>query len=119
MSSTEEQRRQKQIEELRGELGETVEALVHKVDVPARAKERGRQLQQQAAERGVELLERSQEWKVRLIQRGNVLRERALDASQLARRAAGQSPRLRWNALASIGIAVVIFIVIVRRVRAS
>jgi phosphate starvation-inducible protein PhoH len=119
MSSTEEQRRQKHIEELRGELGETVAALAHKVDVPARAKQRGQQFQQQAAERCVELLERSQEWKQRLIQRGSVLRERALDASRRARHAANRSPKPRWATLASGGIAAIILIVIIRRVRAS
>ena len=50
----EEQQLQEEIEELRGELGETVEALVHKADVPARAKERGAELTERAVDRGIE-----------------------------------------------------------------
>ena len=60
MSSSERQRLeeeqlQREIEELRSDLGETVEALVHKADLPARAKERGSELADTARERGGEL----------------------------------------------------------------
>ena len=62
MSSSERQRLeeeqlQREIEELRSDLGETVEALVHKADVPARAKERGSELAERAIDRGTEITE--------------------------------------------------------------
>ncbi len=141
MSSSEQQRLEKEIEELRGELGETVEALVHKVDVPARAKERGSELaeqalergielQQQAAARGSELVERGNEFKDEVLERGNEfkdlmaersseLRDRAVDAVERARVAVNQMPSDRWVKLASAGFALIVFTIIVRRMRAA
>jgi uncharacterized protein YfaS (alpha-2-macroglobulin family) len=50
-----EERLREEIEELRGELGETVEALAYKANVPARAKERGIAVKEEAIERGLEV----------------------------------------------------------------
>jgi hypothetical protein len=75
-----------------------VEALVHKVDVPARAKERGNELTQEAIERGIELhqqaiergsamagqaIERGGELKTLVAERGSELGKRAIDAGAL------------------------------------
>lgn len=94
--SAEQERLQAEIEELRGELGETVEALVHKADIPARAKERGHELKEQALERGSELKDQA-------VERGSELKDQAVE---------------RWPALAGAGVALVILLVMVRRVRA-
>ncbi len=75
MSSSEQQRLEREIEELRGELGETVEALVHKVDVPARAKERGNELAEQALERGIELQQQAVTRGSELLERGNEVKD--------------------------------------------
>jgi len=146
MSSSEQQRLeeaqlQEEIAELRSDLGETVEALVHKVDLPARAKDRGNEfkeeavergieLQQQAVERGTELLERGNELKGELLERGNELkgqalarsselRDRAVEAAERAREAVSQAPKERWVKLACAGLAMIAVMVIVRRVRTS
>jgi hypothetical protein len=50
-----EERLQEEIEELRGDLGETVEALAYKANVPARAKERGTAVKEEAIQRGLEV----------------------------------------------------------------
>jgi hypothetical protein len=70
--SLEEEQLQREIEELRSDLGETVEALVHKADLPARAKERGAELTEQAIDRGTDLTGRA-------IERGMELREQAVE----------------------------------------
>jgi hypothetical protein len=70
--SLEEEQLQREIEELRGDLGETVEALVHKADLPARARERGAELTEQAIDRGTELTGRA-------IERGMVLSDQAVE----------------------------------------
>ena len=141
MSSSEQQRLEQEIEELRGELGETVEALVHKVDVPARAKERGNELAEQALERGIklqqqavtrgsELLERGNEVKDQVTARGNELKDQvtargselrdgAIGAVERARGAISQTPTDRWAKLASAGLALIILAIMVRRVRAA
>jgi Protein of unknown function (DUF3618) len=127
-----EERLQEEIEDLRGDLGETVDALVHKVDLPARAKERGREvkeealergieLQQQAAERGSELSGWAIEWcnevKAQVVGRGSELRDRAVDAAERARESISQTPSERWAKLAGAGLALLAMTVIVRRVR--
>jgi uncharacterized protein DUF3618 len=129
-----EERLHEQIQELRSDLGETVEALVHKVDVPARAKERGNELTQAALERGIALhqqavergsalagqaIERGDELKALVAERGSELRERAIDAAQRTREAVGQTQRDRWARLATAGVALITLVVIVRRVRRS
>ena len=141
MSSSEQQRLEREIEELRGELGETVEALVHKVDVPARAKERGNELAEQALERGIELqqqavtrgselLERGNEVKDQVTARGNELKDQvtargselrdgAIGAVERAREAISQTPTDRWAKLAGAGLALIILAIMVRRVRAA
>ncbi|MBV9060402.1 MAG: DUF3618 domain-containing protein [Pseudonocardiales bacterium] len=70
--SLEEEQLQREIEGLRSDLGETVEALVHKADLPARARERGAELTEQAIDRGTELTGRA-------IERGMELSEQAVD----------------------------------------
>jgi Protein of unknown function (DUF3618) len=70
--SVEEEQLQREIDELRSDLGETVEALVHKADLPARARERGAELTEQAIDRGSELTGRA-------IERGMELSEQAVD----------------------------------------
>ncbi|MDQ3764279.1 MAG: DUF3618 domain-containing protein [Actinomycetota bacterium] len=130
----EEERLQEEIEELRGDLGETVEALVHKADLPARAKERGNELKEQAVERGIELqqqvVERGSELSERVIDWGNKvtaqvversseLRDQAVDAAERAREAVSKAPTDRWAKLAGVGLALIAMLIIVRRVRAS
>lgn len=139
MSSSDRQRLQEkqlqaEIQQLRGDLGETVEALAHKADVPARVKERGAELteraldqgvelHQQAIERGNELGARAIEWcngvKARAAGRGSELRDQAVSTAERARGAVSQTPPNRWATLASTGLALVALLVLVRRVRAS
>jgi hypothetical protein len=126
----EEERLQAEIVGLRSDLGETVEALVHKADLPARAKERGNELkaeaielQEQVVDRTVELsgraIERGNEWKAQVVEHGSELRGRAIDAAERTREAVSQTPTDRWAKLAAAGIALVTVLVIVRRVRRS
>jgi Protein of unknown function (DUF3618) len=70
--SVEEEQLQREIEELRSDLGDTVEALVHKADLPARARERGAELTEQAIDRGTELSGRA-------VERGMELSEQAVE----------------------------------------
>jgi hypothetical protein len=91
MSSSERQRLrearlQEETEELGSDLNGTVEAVVHKADLPSRARERS---------------------------------NRAIDAAERARETVSQTPTDRWAKLAAAGVALVLMIVIVRRVRAS
>lgn len=99
-SSSEQERLQDEINELRGELGETVEALVHKADIPARARERGTQLRDQAVERGVEL------------------RDRAGRRAEQARDAVGHTLTNRWVLLAGAGAVLLTAFVVARRIKA-
>jgi Protein of unknown function (DUF3618) len=143
MSSSEQQRLQKEIAELRGEMGETVEALVHKVDVPARAKERGSELAEQAVDRGVALTEQAvergtelhqqfvtrssefsgrmidwcQQLQARVLARSSEVREQAIATAQRARQTVSQQPPERWIKLASAGIALLTLMVITGRKR--
>ena len=134
MSSSEQQRLQEEIVELRGELGETVEALVHKVDVPARAKERGNELAEQAVERGVELhqqvVERGGElsgqvidwckqFQARIVERGSEMRNQALGTAARARETASQAPADQWVKLAGVGLALLALMIITRRRRVT
>ncbi len=139
MSSSDRQRLQEkqlqaEIEQLRGDLGETVEALAHKADVPARVKERGAELTERAVERGVALHQqavqrgdvlgaRAIEWcngvTARASERGSELRDQAVSATERARGTLRQTPRDRWATLASAGLVLVVVLVLVRRVRAS
>jgi len=127
----EEQQLQEEIVELRGELGETVEALVHKADLPARAKERGAELTERVVDRGVELhqqvtergselgqqaVDQWKEVKAEASERGNELRAQAFGASERAREAIGQTPPDKWAKLACVGLALVAAMVVVRRV---
>lgn len=130
----EEERLQAEIVELRSDLGETVEALVHKADVPARAKERGNELKAEAIERGMELqeqvidrsvelggraIERGNELKTQVAERGSELRDRAIAAAERTREAVSQTPADRWAKLAAAGVALITLMIIVRRVRRS
>lgn len=145
MSGRSEQELQEEIGELRGELGETVQALVHKADVPARAKQRGNELKEEAIERGSELgyqvlgrgselrdqvVERSNQWKDRVAGRsselrdqvsvrGSGLRNQAVEAAERARAAVSRTPKDRWVKLTCAGLALTALTVIVRRVRTS
>ena len=120
--------------ELRSDLGETVEALVHKADLPARAKERGNELKEEAIERGIELqeqvvdrsielggrvIERGSELKTQVTERGSELRDRAIDAAERIREVVSQTPMDRWAKLAAAGVALITLMIIVRRVRRS
>lgn len=98
--SAEQERLQAEIEELRGELGETVEALAHKADIPARVKERGHEVKEQAVERGSEL------W------------DQAVDAAGQARQAATRTTEQRWPVLAGVGLTLLALLVVMRRMRA-
>lgn len=91
--SAEQELLQAQIEQLRGELGETVEELAHRANVPARAKERGRELTQQ-------------------------VKEQALDAAERARHAVSRTGAGRWPVLAGAGVALIALLLVVRRRRA-
>lgn len=109
-SGNEQERLQEEIDELRVELGETVEALVHKIDVPARAKERASELTDEAKERVSEITHEA-------VERGNAVKDRATEVIGQARVKAGQVPGTRWAMLASIGAALISLAVIIRRVR--
>lgn len=128
-----EERLQEEIEELRGDLGETVEALVHKADLPARAKERGNEVKEQAIERGVELQQQAVqrgselsgqviEWcnkvKTQLVGCGSELRDRGADVAERARESVTQTPTDRWAKLAGTGLALLAMTIIIRRMRA-
>lgn len=139
----EEEQLKEEIVELRGELGETVEALVHKADIPARAKERGAELTERAIDRGAELTElaidrgaevqqqavkrgselgqqamdRWKELKAQAFERGNELREQAFGVRERARETVSQAPLDKWAKLACAGLALVAVMIIVRRVR--
>ncbi len=139
----EEEQLKEEIVELRGELGETVEALVHKADLPARAKERGAELTERAVDRGAELTERavdrgaelhqevvkrgselsaqalelSTKFKAQTAGRVSDLRDQAVSATERAREAVYQTPPDRWAKLACAGLALVATMIIVRRIR--
>jgi cell division septum initiation protein DivIVA len=128
--TSEEQRLEEEISELRGELGETVEALVHKVDVPTRAKERGSELAEQAVDRGVdvyqqvvergsELSERLTEWckqfQARVLDRGSEMRDQLLGTAERARESASQAVSERQIKLAGVGLALVALMIITRK----
>jgi hypothetical protein len=150
MSNGERQRLQEEqlkeeIVELRGELGETVEALVYKADIPARAKERGAELTERAIDRGAELTERAvdrgaelrqqavergnefsaqaMEWyakfKTQAAERGSDLRDQAVTATERARQAVYQMPSDRWAKVACAGIALITMMIIMRRIRTA
>lgn len=145
MSSNSERELKEEIVELRGELGETVQALVHKADVPARAKQRGNELKDEAIERGSELghqalergselrdqvVERSNQWKDRVAGRsnelrdqvcvrGSELRDQAVDVAERTREAVSHTPWDRWAKLVGAGLTLIALTVIVRRVRTS
>jgi hypothetical protein len=131
----EEERLHEEIAELRGELGETVEALVHKADLPARAKERGAELteraldrgvelQQQAVKRGSELGAQAREWgstfQGQLAARGGELRDQAISTIEQARQTVNRTSTDTWVKLAAMaGLALVAVVVIMRRVATS
>ncbi|HEU0090062.1 MAG TPA: DUF3618 domain-containing protein [Pseudonocardiaceae bacterium] len=92
--SSEQERLQGEIEDLRGELGQTVEALVHKVDVPARAKERVDELKDEVVARGSELRDQA-------VDRGSELRDQAVErAAELRDQAVARGSELRDQAVA-------------------
>jgi hypothetical protein len=72
-------------------------------------------------ERDIETVKESNELKDqdRVVERGSALRDRAIDAAERARQTVSQTPTDRWAQLAAAGVALVVTIVIVRRVRAS
>jgi lambda repressor-like predicted transcriptional regulator len=119
MSSSErqrldEERLEEEIEELRSDLGETVEALAHKADVPARVKERGTAVKEDAIERGLALRQQA-------IERGSELVAQTVRTAQWAREAARQASADRrvklTGALAAAGAGLLAMTVIVRKVR--
>jgi hypothetical protein len=129
-----EERLQEEIQELRSDLGATVEALVHKADLPARAKDRGNELKEEAIERGIELrqqtvevgsllagqaIERGNKIRILATERGRELRDRAIDAAERARAAIGQTPTDQGAKLVATGALLITLMVLVRRVRRS
>ena len=129
----EEERLQEEIAELRGDLGETVEALVHKADLPARAKERSAELTERALDRGVELqqqaVKRSSELGAQAIEWGSTfqaqlaarcgeLRDQAVSTIEQARQTVNRTSTDTWVKLAIAGLALVAVGVIMRRVAA-
>jgi gas vesicle protein len=143
MNGNSEQELQEEIEELRGALGETVQALVYKADVPARAKQRGNELKEEARERGTELRdlamelgtelrdqgsERGSELRDQVVERSSQVKDwivaccselsdQAMEATERARGALSRTPRGQWAKLAGAGLALVALTVIVRKVR--
>lgn len=110
MSGRNEQKLQKKIKELRGELGKARQALAHQVDVSARAKERVHELKEEAVERGGELRDE-------VLERSSALRDQTIEAAERARGAVRRTSRKRWTKLAGAGFALVALTAIVRRVR--
>src|SRR5262249_31383682 len=87
-----EERLQEEIRELRGDLGETVETLVHKADLPTRAKAQGAEFTERALDYGIELHQQA-------LERGRALGEQAKEwGDQVKTHAAGWSSRLRGQA---------------------
>ena len=128
MNDRSEQELQEEIQELRSELGETVQALAYKADVPALAKQRGNELKEEAIERSVEAIERGHELKERVLERsgelreqvavrGSELRDQAVEAAERAREALSRTPRDRWAKLTSAAAALVALTLVLRRVR--
>jgi hypothetical protein len=133
---TDEERLREEIEELRGDLGETVAALAYKANVPARAKERGAAVKEEAIERGLELsqqvVERGselggqvREWytdvRARLTAGSSELVQQTVRTAQWARESVGQAVADRrvklTGVLAVAGVGLLVMTVIVRRVR--
>lgn len=129
-----EEQLQEEIEELRGDLGETVEALVHKADLPSRAKERGHEVKEEAIERGIELQQQAvaraselsgqviawcNEAKAHVVGRGSELLRRGRNTTERVRESASQTPTERWAKLAGAGLALLAMTIVVRRLRAS
>lgn len=110
MKQDKQQQLQEEIAELRGELGETVEALAHKADVPTRTKQRVRELKDEAVQHGSELGER-------MVERGGQLRDQAAEAANRSREAINQAPSSSWLKLAGAGLALVLVLGLVRRLR--
>jgi hypothetical protein len=128
MSSSEQQRLQEEelqqeIAELRSDLGETVETLAHKADLPARAKERGNELAERAVEQGSELVKQGgelrDELRNRILARWSDWRDRTVTAAERVQETASQMPKDRWVQLAGAGVALIVLVLIVRRVRLS
>lgn len=109
-SGSEQQRLRQEIEEVRGELGETVEALVHKADVPSRARERADELKEEATQRANELKDEA-------VERGSAAKDRAMEVIERSREQAAKVPANRWAMLVGASIALSVLAVIVRRVR--
>ncbi|HEX2299467.1 MAG TPA: DUF3618 domain-containing protein [Pseudonocardiaceae bacterium] len=109
-SGSEQERLQEEIEHLRGELGETVEALVHKVDVPSRARERASDLKDEATQRAGALKDEA-------LERGEAVKDRAADVLERSCEQVSRVPANRGAMLAGAGIALTVLAVIVRRAR--
>lgn len=97
--SNEETKLRREIEQVRGEMGETVEALAHKANVPARAAE----FKDDVVARGVELKDEA-------LERGAEFENRV--RGTLARTGSG-----RWVAAAGAGLAVLGGILVFRKVQ--
>lgn len=67
-------------------------------------------MKEEAIERGIEV-------KTLAAQRGSELRDRVLDGAKRTREAAGRTPTDRWAKLACAGVALITFVLVVRRVR--
>jgi ElaB/YqjD/DUF883 family membrane-anchored ribosome-binding protein len=109
-SGSEQERLQEEIEQVRGDLGETVEALVHKVDVPSRARERANELKDEATQRAAEVKDEA-------VERGSAMKDRAVEVIEQSREQVSRVPANRWAMLAGAGAALALLAMIVRRVR--
>lgn len=122
MSSSEqrlpEEHLQEEIEELRAELGETVEALAHKADVRAQVTEHGKAMKEQALDRGVELhqqaVQRGSELSGRVIAWCNEAKVQALGR---ARESVNQTPMGLWATLGGAAVTLLAMAALVRRRR--
>jgi uncharacterized protein YfaS (alpha-2-macroglobulin family) len=131
-----EERLQEEIEELRGDLGETVEAFAYKADVLARAKERGTAVKEEAVKRGLavsqQVVERGSElggqvleWyndvQARLVAGSSELAQQTVRTVEWARESVRQAVTDRrvklTGALVAAGAGLLAMTVIVRRVR--
>ena len=91
MSNPDVERIEQEIEQTRGELADTVEALAYKADVPARARERATAVKERATESAAHAAHAARE---RADQATHVARERADQAAQVARERADQAAQV-------------------------
>ena len=115
MSNPDVERIEQEIEQTRGELADTVEALAYKADVPARARERATAVKERATESAAHAAHAARE---RADQAAQVARQRADQAVHAAQEAPPRTRALAGGVAAAL-VAVGAVWLLVRRRRSS